>query len=328
MIRKMTKTLLTLMLVLGVIVVGLWFYATWVLDQRLAVASETLRSMGGDMRYGNSWLTLDGEMQVEQVQLRWPDQAEPYRIAQLNLASDGWLGLARAALAARQRQLPEALRLRIQGLEVPPDSGWTLPGTGEFASAGCAERLMLNANDRRQMGYAPPELDGTLLYRFVGAGERLKLALELEWRQGYELHWELETTLSSAVRNPYALPGALMSATLDETRLVYQDRGLTERRLAFCAEATGRSREDYRQHHGQAWQAVWESDGFHVGPNLREAYQRFLMDPRTVELTMRPSRPFYMSQLVGTPTSAWLQALEPKLWVNRAPVEWQLTVQD
>lgn len=319
----MKTLLISLMLMAALVLGGRWFYE-YQLEQRLDGQAQALQRLGGELTYEAVTLDPNGDIRIDELQLRLPEYAESVSIDRVRLHTGSLIGFHRVALELYNKRLPEALGLSIEGLRLSPASAYyrrligPITGTqSRFTTAGCGPRSSLSARDLKQMGYTELVLDSDWHYQLTEGG--MDLRVEVETRQMHTLSTHLSFELQMPDRNLTRASVALLGSRLRDLHLTYQDQGLTEQIMNFCQTETGLNASEFQSRHLQAWQLAWNHQGLVAGDEMVDAYRQFLQQPDRWRIDIDPANPLSLGLLVGAVPERWLRQLELSVSVNDAP---------
>lgn len=318
------KTLLISLLLLAALVLGgRWFYE-YQLEQRLDGQAQALQRLGGELTYETVTLAPNGDIRIEDLQLRLPEYSESLSIDRVRVHTGGLVGFHRVAFELYHKRMPEALGLTIDGLRLSPGSAYypslIAPVTGtqsRFTAAGCGARSGFSAGDLEQMGYTELELDSKWHYQLTEGG--MDLRAEVNTRQMHTLSTHISLALQMPDRTLTRAGVALLGSRLRDLHLRYQDQGLTQRAMDFCQSATGLNASEFLARHLQAWQEAWNHQGLVAGEDMVDAYRQFLQQPDRWRVDVDPANPLPLGLLLGASTERWLRQLELSVSVNDAP---------
>lgn len=322
--RGVLKTLLiSLMLVAALVVGGRWFYNQQ-LEQRLDGQAQALQRLGGELSYASVALAPNGDIHIDELQLRLPEYAEFLSIERVRVHTGGLIDFHRVALELYNQRLPKSLGLSIEGLRLSPGSAYYRkligPVTGtqsRFTTAGCGARSGFSARDLEQMGYTRLVLDSEWHYQLTERG--MDLRGEMNTRQMHRLSTRLSLALEMPDRDLTRAGVALLGSRLRALHLTYHDQGLTQRVMNFCQAETGLNAEEFQARHLQAWQEAWHHQGLVAGEDMVEAYRDLLQQPDHWRVGIDPANPLPLGLLLGAAPERWLRQLELSVSVNEVP---------
>ncbi|WP_341936906.1 hypothetical protein [Marinimicrobium sp. C2-29] len=319
----MKTLLISLMLMAALVLGGRWFYE-YQLEQRLDGQAQALRRMGGELTYETVTLAPNGDIRVEDLQLRLPEYAEFLSIDRVRVHTGSLIGFHRVAFELYNKRLPEAMGLSIDGLRVSPGSAYypslIAPVTGtqsRFTTAGCGARSGFSARDLEPMGYTELVLDSDWHYQRTEGG--MDLRAEVNTRQMHSLSTHLSLALQMPDRNLTRAGVALLGSRLRSLHLTYHDQGLAPRVMNFCQAETGLDASGFLARHLQAWQEAWNHQGLVAGEDMVDAYRQFLQQPDRWRVDIDPASPLPLGLLLGAAPERWLRQLELSVSVNEAP---------
>lgn len=328
----MKRLLLGLLLALAVVALGGHYYYERQVEKRVEAAARTVSQMGGHLAYREVAIALNGDIRVDDLEVRIPGLPSTISIERVALHTGGITALHQLAMDARNQRVPPALGFSVDGLRVPLASVTQENGisvTDQFAAAGCGGRDRFSALDLVKMGYSEFVMDNRVDYRLVGGGELLNITLLTATRGMNDVRVELELSLGAPSRLAPAVALAMRNAELLNVRVEAQDQGYARRIIGFCTEQTGLGREAFLAQHLSAWEDVWHRFGLMAGPSTLEAYEQYLNNPDRLLLQARPSARLKASEWAGLSPDMVLNYLSMEVGVNgRAPQPLDIQVMD
>lgn len=319
----MKTLLISLMLLTALVLGGHWFY-NYQLEQRLDGQAQALQRLGGELTYGSVILAPNGDIRIDELQLRLPEYTESIRIDRVRVHTGSLIGFHRVAFELYNKRLPEALGLSIDGLRLSPGSAYypalIAPVTGtqsRFISAGCGVRSGFSADELKQMNYTGLVLDSAWNYQLSEGG--MDLRAEVDTRQMHTLSTHISLALQMPDRNLTRAGVALLGSRLRDLQLTYRDKGLAPRVINFCQAETGLNASGFKARHLQAWQEAWNRQGLVAGDEMVDAYRHFLKQPDRWRIEIDPANPLPLGLLLGAAPERWLRQLELSVSVNEAP---------
>lgn len=298
MFRYLAYGLLALVVVGG----GYYFYQVHQIESRLDDLASQLRPVGRLEHDGVS-LRPGGEIRVHGLRFSPRGMSERVTAERVVLRGESIPAALRMGRELEQGRLPRELGLGVQALALPVDgdifemvSDSISPGLG-FDAVGCDGRDQFSVRDLTAMEYWDLVGDLDVSYRLSENSDRVDLAFTLTTREMSRTRFDVQLALSGASRDVQSLAGA--DVRLETASMTFEDLGYYDRMLAFCADETGLSGEEYRASHLVAWQEAWAGVGVDLGEPAVEAYRDFLASPGTLTIDMDPGSDFDPARAMG-----------------------------
>lgn len=314
----MKKVIIGLILLAAVVLLGGHYYYAQQIGQRLDRAAMVVSGMGGELEYRDIKITLNGEVRIEGVFFQVPGMGGALNVDRVAVHTGGPLGVHSLAMDIRDQQLPKTLGVSFEGVRFPLSSGAAMSpvGFGAFTAAGCGERAGFGTSELVQMGYSGLVMDARVDYQFIGGGQLLNITVDSLFRDMHRTEVSMELSLGAPSLNAMAVGMAASNAELLGLNIDYQDRGYAKRVIDFCQNQTDLDRQAFIAHHLEAWQQMWERQGFVAGPTMIQAYRNFLAEPDQLSLSIQPSGELTMDELARSSPEMMLYQLRTTLSVN------------
>lgn len=295
---RATKTGLAAALAIAVVYAGLkayiFFQTRDAFKQFIALASPF-----AFIQYGGIGSTLHrGAVHVTNVRITPNGMSEAVTLERLTYDPGGLWALLSMSRRLEARELPESLSIEARGLAVGLDGELTgriealakarAPGAGGAGGAAhCAGLSTFGPGHLRTLGYQSLVSDFTLTYQYDRAASQLRMNVDGITRD------LSSATFSMITKGPISMAraaGARGAPKVSEITMTYKDAGYTERLKRYCAQASGKSVEDYiNAEVSQPPEAFRQQWGIVPGPGLREAYRNFLTQPGEVYVHIAPT---------------------------------------
>ena len=268
--------------------IGYYYYELQQVERKLDEMAQAVQAVGS-LRYSGVRIGASGKLHVDGL-LFEPHDLDTGRMRAERVTLDAgnlWelAGLRRTLDAGR---LPRELGFSVTGLSVPPGMAADQQGDNlllQLDAAGCGGRSFSTAEDLyAALGHGHLPLDMGFEYRLDRSGN--SLVVRSTWGIEPLGHGSISGRFGVGAGSTDArqmLP-ALMTASLESLTVEYQDQGYYPALLEFCAGEAEMAREDYIEHHREAWADAWRVFGVEPGPNLSKAYARFIEAPGRVSL--------------------------------------------
>lgn len=297
----MRKTLAIVIVGLVVLAVGANWYYTREIRQQLDRTAAAV-AMFGTLDYDSVRLSPAGAIHINGLEFV-PRQGgnQGIRIGRIALRTGSLGALFSLDKELEAGRLPAELGIGVEGLEfalgnlpISPAAGMSRPanpGPGNalpsFTAAGCAGRQDFSVDDFIDMDYYVVETDIDMHYRFLEGERRMRQTVGIDSPSIGAFDFEFVIDNMGGSRSMPALMQAWRRAGLDAFSLAYRDRGFFDRMIDFCAARMDLDRDEYIDHHLQAWTERWRSLGVAPSPSLVEAYGDFVRSPDSLRIGSR-----------------------------------------
>ncbi len=291
------NTLIAIPLILGAAYGGLKLYLhhrySTALDAAIAEASPFV-----GIRYQGLSTTLGGELSVEGVTVTpHAEFTDRLRIEAVRVVTSGLQDLINIGKRVERGEIPQKLRLVVEGVEVPMD-GFTMGRLDEstdavnsriakYVTPGCGDIQHIGPRYYPELGYQRLVSDFSLGYELDESRGAMIIDLQGAMRgmASVSVHTVVTGIASPSVQA--AMMSGPPSASLME--ITYRDDSLTDRVNQFCAARSGLSVEAYidqeTRRDSDYYALTW---GIIPSPGLLEAYRKFLQRPGEVRMVMDP----------------------------------------
>src|SRR5690554_5152264 len=112
----MKRLLLGLLLALAVVALGGHYYYERQVEKRVEAAARTVSQMGGHLAYREVAIALNGDIRVDDLEVRIPGLPSTISIERVALHTGGITALHQLAMDARNQRVPPALGFSVDGL--------------------------------------------------------------------------------------------------------------------------------------------------------------------------------------------------------------------
>ncbi len=256
------------------------------------------------------------------------------RIDALRVKASSWLDLVRMRSQLEQGELPQALSLEMRGIQVDLSSaGWealtSQAGGHEGSREKGAEQGLRGCETAtgglkgqqwlQQLGYQQLLLDVAAEYSFDRSSKLLTLTLKQSLQDQYELELSAALDLGINEFNRYNL--TLISPSLGDINVHYQDRSLIKRAIRFCAEAGQETAEQFVSRHVALVAADSLELGLVLPASLLEGYQQFLLGAGQLHVELLGGSQLWPASMLQYSPERLLEALAPKLQINGQRLE-------
>ncbi len=288
----------TLLAVLVALPLLAWGAVTLYLHARIDDGLQKLARLAAPvatLRWGAIETTLSGEASVHDVRIDLRRPADTLTIERITYDTPNMWFLLRDLGQVNNARIPDSLHLRVQGLRLDLYGDLTdrveqvinglnldLAGVNKL----CGGRLFIGPRELRDMGYEAIVIDADLGFDIDTITEELTWSLQLAAREMVALQVKntfdgfLGTPLQELVPTPHPARAGPLTIRV-------ADRNYIKRMVTYCARLSEMGIGEYIQEEANQpdtyFANLW---GFVPGPGLREAYQRYLADPRSVEISL------------------------------------------
>ncbi len=291
------NTLIAIPLILGAAYGGLKLYLHHRYSTALDAAIQEASPFVG-IRYQGLSTTLGGEVSVEGITITpHAEFTDQVRIEAVRVVTSGLQDLMNIEESVERGEIPQKLRLVVEGLEVPMD-GFTmshLDGStdavnsriAEHVSPGCGDIQHIGPRYYPELGYQRVISDFSLGYEFDESRGAMDIDLHGAMRgmAAVSVH-----TVVTGFASP-SVQAALMSEPPSPSlmEITYRDESFTDRVTKFCAARSGQTVEAYidreTRRDADYYALTW---GIIPSPGLLDAYRKFLESPGEIRMVMDP----------------------------------------
>jgi len=262
----------------------------------------TLASPFAFVQYGGIGSTLHrGAVHVTNIRVTPNGFSEAVTVERLTYDPGGLWALLSMTRRLEARELPESLAIEAHGIAVGLDGELMgrlealaksrAPGMVAASSAAhCTGLSTFGPAHLRTLGYQSLVADVTLTYHYDRVASQLRMNVNGTTRD------LSSTTFATTMKGPISMAraaGARGMPKVSEITMSYKDAGYAERLKRYCAQASGKSVEEYISAEvNQPPEAFRRQWGIVPGPGLREAYRSFLTQPGEVYVHLAPPADF------------------------------------
>ncbi|SFL91883.1 hypothetical protein [Marinobacter zhejiangensis] len=328
------KRILLVVVVTLVAGLGLAYYkVTSSVKEGLDNANAAMAMMGARLIYEGVSIAPNGDLQVSGLTFLSPT-GDKLSIDQVALGTGNPLDLLNFTSQVEQRQIPEKLHVRIDGMAVdldtllgesgnPAEQGQNDNPLRHFEAIGCGDQRFFSVQDWKAMGYTEMRWNVDFDYRLDQGGARLFLNGNLESEDQGAIHLDTVFSQSLTVNHLTFSPELVESVRLVSARISYRDDGYMMRTRDFCARKTGLDSAAYRDHHLAAWRNVWTNKlALLPSDNVHSVYEDYIDNPgNTITLEIEPYPPLDMDDNYLSSNPEYLtQRLNPKIGSDNQPL--------
>ena len=324
--RKLMIAAATLLVVVLLAVAGAAGYL-WYQTRQQADYLVQLAKPFAEISYAGVSLAPQGSIGIDGLRIMPHALNDTLSIGSLRLSAPNLIDLLLLDWRLRHGQLPEALALSAEQIDLPLDGGFlNAPVTPETDSPfdhldalGCGSLTRFGGTEWRSMGYSQLLSDLRIGYRYAPRDHRLELQVDSYTGDWTTVNLDIGITTPAEPLNPATLLS--FQPRLTHLRLVLRDAGFNARRNTYCAAKAGKSVEAYLDDHVRRLAERLRTLGIDPGPGLLDAYRRFLGTSEG-ELTVlaRPPAPLDVTDLAGYTPEDVLKLLGLSVAVGSTPV--------
>ncbi len=263
-------------------------------DLMTRLAEGPLRPVA-TLRWGDIETTLSGEASVHDIRLDLRRPADTITIESITYDTPNFWYLMRDLGDVQNNRVPASLHLRTEGIrldlygelteqleQVINELNLDLAGVSRL----CGGRLFMGPRELRDMGYEAVVLDADAGFDIDDITEEFTWSVQLAARNAFAIQLKstidgfLGTPLQDQVPTPH-------KPRVGPMRVRVADRGYVERMVTYCARLSEMGIGEYIQEEASQPAAYFANLwGIVPGPGLREAYRRYLADPRDIEVSL------------------------------------------
>jgi len=263
-------------------------------DLMTRLAEGPLRPVA-TLRWGDIETTLSGEASVHDIRLDLRRPADTITIERITYDTPNIWYLMRDLGDVQNNRVPSSLHLRTEGVrldlygelteqleQVINELNLDLAGVSKL----CGGRLFMGPRELRDMGYDAVIFDADAGIDIDNITEEITWSLQLAARNAFAI--QLKTTIDGFLGTPLQdqVPTP-HKPRVGPTRVRVADRGYVERVVTYCARLSEMGIGEYiEEEAGQPAAYFANLWGIVPGPGLREAYRRYLADPRDIEVSL------------------------------------------
>jgi len=326
--RKLVSIVIFLVVAVALLAVAtggyLWYGAKQQVDQIVAMAKPF-----AEISYGSVAISPSGSVGVRRLRVMPKFVNDSIMIGAIQLNFPNFLALLHARWQLSQNQLPEALSLSFQDVELSLSGGILGAATANaektrspfdhLDALGCGPVIAFGAAEWREMGYTQFVGAMEIGYRIDPKNNMLELRMESSSQNWAALHLDIGLGLT---RPPESLAEFAVSFTpkLAKLNFVLRDDGFNQRRNAYCAAKAGKPLPDYLADHVQQVAERLRANGVLLSPGLVAAYQRYLGEGGTVMITANPPALINPAELHEYAPADIVKLLGLRMKVNEAEV--------
>jgi hypothetical protein len=292
--------LVALVLIAGGIWGYLWYSTKQQVDQIAAMAKPF-----ADISYGGIEVSPAGSIGVNRLRILLNVVNDSIAIGSIRLNAPNILALLNIRRQLGKGQLPEALSLSLQQLEIPLNGGLLGANRGAVSqrspfdgldALGCGSINSFGSTEWQEMGYAHFIGNTTMGYRLNAAHDLMEFQIDSNGRDWATINVDLGFALSAPASSVMELATSL-TPKLAKLNAVFRDDGFNRRRNTYCAAKAGKTIEAYVTDHVRLVVERLQTNGINPGPGLIEAYRRYLTEGGQLTIAAAPPAPINPAEL-------------------------------
>lgn len=303
--RKLKNIVIVILVVVvltgGGIMGYLWYSTKQQVDQIVAAAKPF-----AEISYGGIAVSPTGSVGANQLRIMPNFVNDAISIGAIRLNAPNLLALLKIRWQLSQNQLPGALSLSFQDVELPLHGGIlgdaptsaTKPSPLDHLDAlGCGPVIAFGGAEFKEMGYNRLVGNAEVGYRLDTAHNLLEWRIDSNTRDWMTLNLDLGFAMSTPSTTWMDLTAALATPKLAKFHIVIRDDGFNQRRNNYCAAKAGRPINDYLVDHVRLVVERLRTYGINPGPGLIAAYQLYLREGGELTLAATPPTPINPAEL-------------------------------
>lgn len=316
MARFVKWGLLSVLTIAVLIKLSLWLSVRSIMDDAI-----TRLSPFADISYGGITSSFDGRVGLERLVIRVPMLNDSVRVEHAQLKFNGLGELLRFKERLNEGKFPEQLAINLKGLALDVHGPfmqqlYDAPAERSLFTAmsevKCGKVRFIGTSELLDMGYRTFETDAEVSYRFAPANKTLNFSLSSDTRDMGEM--KVSMALANVSDNPgdmRAHPPELNLVTVEVNDNQYQ-RKVQE----YCAGKLGQTTEAYLKTAVEQFDNVLRSQRIALDAPVLEAYGRYLKDPQSLTLEIKPNEGISWDGLQFYEPKDVLNMLHPALLIN------------
>lgn len=317
--RKSVGLLISLVGILSGMTVYFWY------DTRihLKYLMSTLKPFA-EVRYSYIYASPFGSAGIKGLEILPYGADDKFLINKVALQGKNLFSLLTINRALGRGQLPKAMHLVIEDVQIPLDSGLLQNRLGEpslqlpFEFTRCGEVVSLGATEFQALGYDTFHLDLGLVYNINELRPSMQLTIKLNHRAMLATTTEARLTLPQSMLSLSDL--VTLSPRLTDLNVTLTDRSLMERLNRFCSEKETMSVSAYRDEQVRYLQNFLQAQGIIFNPDLTALYKEFMTRGGQIKITASPQRDLPLRELINKNLKDTLDVLDLAMTVNNLPI--------
>lgn len=316
MARFVKWGLLSVLTIAVLIKLSLWLSVRSIMDDAI-----TRLSPFADISYGGITSSFDGRVGLERLVIRVPMLNDSVRVEHAQLKFNGLGELLRFKERLNEGKFPEQMAINLKGLALDVHGPfmqqlYDKPAERSLFTAmsevNCGKVRFIGTTELLDMGYRTFETDAEVSYRFAPASKTLNFSLSSDTRDMGEM--KVSMALANVSDNPGDMrvhPPELNLVTVEVNDNQYQ-RKVQE----YCAGKLGQTTEVYLKTAVEQFDKVLRSQRIALDAPVLEAYGRYLKDPQSLTLEIKPNEGISWDGLQFYEPKDVLGMLHPALLIN------------
>jgi NAD(P)-dependent dehydrogenase (short-subunit alcohol dehydrogenase family) len=330
------RKLINIAIVIFIVVVLLGAAAAgylWYTTKRQVDQIVTMAKPFAEISYGGIDVSPNGSVGVRRVRIVPNSTNDAITIGAIRLNAPNFMALLHIRWQLSRDQLPEALSLSFQEVELPLGGSILSASSVQAARSspldnlealGCGPINVLGGAEWREMGYDRFVGNIEIGYHVDRRNNVLNLRTDSATRDWATLNLDIGFALTQP---PESLMELATSFTpkLAKLNFVLRDDGFNQRRNNYCAAKAGKAVPEFLADHVRLVVERLRANGIVPGPGLIAAYQRYLTEDGALTLTATPPAPINPAELNEYAPADVVKLLGLTLKVNETAVS-DLTV--
>lgn len=320
------KNIFVIILVVVVLIGGgamgyLWYSTKQQVDQ-IATAAQSYAQIS----YGGITVSPEGFISINQLRMTPHFANDTVAIGAIRLNTPNLLALLKLRWQFSQGQLPAALSLSYQDIELPlqgdilnaPVSAAERSPLDALEALGCGPVSRFGGAEWQEMGYNRLVSDAEIGYRLDAAHSRLELRVDNNFRDGMTVNLDLDFVALTRLTTLADL--AALTPRLAKLNIAIRDNGFNQRRNRYCAAKANKPINDYLADHVRLVVERLRASGINPGPGLIAAYQGYLIEGGELIITAIPPAPINPAELSDYSPADVIKLLGLTLKVNNTAI--------
>jgi hypothetical protein len=292
------------LLIVVVLAVGAYFGAKLYIQHKAANDLDSMLAQVqpfADVKYGSVAASMNGELSVHDVTVRFPEFHDPLKIDAVILETPGFFFLLGFGGEDDDFEVPDHFGIELAGLRAATDADYlkTLDELSRMQSGNpdltpaemCTSADGLSPAALRSVGYTEVVTDLRFAFRRTGRDLELEFAMHSEDMYDVDLAMKLADLADPSTIVRGARP------KLIEARLDYVDRSLHSRIIKHCTEVHGVSVDAMIAAQLDELKTLARESGIELDAMILEPYTEFISGKQRFTVTATPPRPVDLTQI-------------------------------
>ena len=315
--------ILVVVVLLGAAATGyLWYGTKQQVDQMVAQAKPF-----AEISYGGIEVSPAGSVGVSRLRITPNFVNDSITIGAIRLNAPNVLALLNTRWQLSRGQLPAALSLSFQGIELPLGGGILGASSAQtvkrsplddLEALGCGPVSHFSGNEWQAMGYDRFISNLETGYRVDRKSSLLALRMDSNTRDWATLNLDMGFALTKPPESLMEL--VAFTPRLARLNIILRDDGFNQRRNNYCAAKAGKTIPEYLADHVRLVVERLRANGIVPGPGLIAAYQRYLTEGGVLTIMATPPAPINPAELHEYAPGDVIKLLGLTLKVNETAV--------